>query len=227
MCRPEDGKPISTSPTRCSPVDQLRRVDGADDEAGEIVFAVGVEAGHLGGLAAEQRTAVVPAGAREPFDDLLGDVGRQAARREVIEKKQRRRALHEDVVDAVIDEIDANGVVPIGHERHLQLGADAVGARHQNRIAPSGGIEPEQPAERADLGQHAGRECRLRQPLDAAHRLVAGVDVDAGSLVIHVAIAWRLQSANAVSDRSRAQKSSLVISCSDNRRVREPSAAAQ
>ena len=39
----------------------LRLLDDADDEAGDVVFAVGVEARHLRGLAAEQRAAVLAA----------------------------------------------------------------------------------------------------------------------------------------------------------------------
>ena len=35
--------------------DHFVAVDRADDEAGQIVFAVGVEAGHLRGFAADQR----------------------------------------------------------------------------------------------------------------------------------------------------------------------------
>ena len=58
-------------------VDQALAFDGADDEAGEIVLTVGVEAGHLGGLAAQQRTAVVLAAARQALDDLLSDVGQE------------------------------------------------------------------------------------------------------------------------------------------------------
>ena len=77
--------------------------------------------------------------------------------REVVEKEQRPRALHEDVVDAVIDEVDADGAMHVGHERDLQLGADAVGARDENRILRARRVEPEQAAERADLGQHARR----------------------------------------------------------------------
>ena len=38
-------------------VDDLRLLDRADGEAGEVVFAVRVHAGHLGGLAADQRAA--------------------------------------------------------------------------------------------------------------------------------------------------------------------------
>ena len=115
-------------------VDQRLAVDDADDEPGEIVLAVGVEARHLRRLAAEQRAAVLAAAAREAVDDLLGDVGLEAAGGEVVEEEQRPRALHEDVVDAVVDEIDADRAVLPGQERDLQLGADAVGARHENRL---------------------------------------------------------------------------------------------
>ena len=78
-----------------------------------------------------------------PLDDLLGDGRRQAPGREVVEEEERRGALHEDVVDAVVDEIVADGVVPVRQERHLQLRADAVGARHQHRFAKSSGRRDE------------------------------------------------------------------------------------
>ena len=51
-----------------------------DDEARQVVLALGVEARHLGGLAAEQRAAVRPAPARDARHDLLGDVRARAAR---------------------------------------------------------------------------------------------------------------------------------------------------
>ena len=163
----------------------LRAIDGADDEAGDVVFAVGVKARHLRGLAAEQRAAVVLARPRQSVDDLLRDIRRQPAGREVIEKEQRRRALHEDVVDAVIDEIGADRAVLVRHERDLELGADAVGARHEHRLLERGGVELEQAAERSDVRQHAGRERGFREPLDAADGFVARIDVDAGRFVIH------------------------------------------
>ena len=81
------------------------RVDDADDEAGDVVFAVGVEARHLRGLAAEQRAAVLAARRRQTLDDLHGDVGLEPAGGEVVEEEQRLGALDEDVVDAVIDEV--------------------------------------------------------------------------------------------------------------------------
>ena len=63
--------------------------------------------------------------------------GDKPAGREIVEEEQRLGALDQDVVDAVIDEIDADGVVPVGQERDLQLGADAVGARDEHRMLVS------------------------------------------------------------------------------------------
>ena len=142
-------------------VDHARLLDDADDEAGDVVFAVGVEARHLRRLAAEQRAPVLAAAARHAADDLLGDIRRQASRREVVEEEERLGALHEDVVDAVVHEVGADGVVAARHERDLELGADAVGARDEHRLAVAVAVELEETAERADVGQHAGRERRL------------------------------------------------------------------
>jgi hypothetical protein len=52
-----------------APVDQPLTIDDAHDEAREIVFAIGVNAGHLRGLATEERATVVPAGCSHAPDD--------------------------------------------------------------------------------------------------------------------------------------------------------------
>jgi hypothetical protein len=115
-------------------VNELMLVDDADNEASDVVLAGGIEAGHFGGLSAEQRAAVVTAGAGDAGHDLFGDVGRQFSRREIVEEEEGPCTLNEDVVDAVIDEIGTYRVVPSGHERDLELRADAISARHHHRI---------------------------------------------------------------------------------------------
>ena len=75
------------------PVDQLRAFDRTDDEPGDIVFAVGVEPGHFGGLPAEQRAAVLAARRRQAFDDLHGHVGIEPAGGEIVEEEQRHARL--------------------------------------------------------------------------------------------------------------------------------------
>ena len=75
--------------------------------------------------------------------------------------------------------------VPVRHEGDLQLGANPVGAGHENRLAIAAGLQPEQPAERSDVREHARRERRAGEAANSADSLIAGVDVDARRLVIH------------------------------------------
>ena len=64
----------------------------------------------------------------DALDDVGGDVDVELAAGEVVEEEQRLGALHQDVVDAHRDEVDADGVVAVERERELELGAHAVGA---------------------------------------------------------------------------------------------------
>src|SRR6202000_848217 len=54
------------------PRQQAAAFGGADREAAEVVIAVLVEAGHFGGLAADQRAAGLPAAFRDARDDRRG-----------------------------------------------------------------------------------------------------------------------------------------------------------
>ena len=65
----------------------------------------------------------------------------------------------------------------------LQLGADAVGGRDQDRIAETGALQVEQAAKTAEVRIGAGPARRPRQRLDQLDQPVARVDVDAGVAV--------------------------------------------
>jgi hypothetical protein len=168
-------------------VHELRPLDGADDEAGHVVLAIGIETGHLRGFAAEQRAAVLAAGGGEARHDLLGHVRRETSGGQVVEEEERRGPLHENIVHAVVHEIAADRVVHAGHERDFQLRADTIGARDEHRIGPPPGRHREQPAERADLGQHTRCERAPRDRFDPADGFVASVDVDPRRLVARTA----------------------------------------
>ena len=71
--------------------DDLVAIDHAYDEASQIVLAVAVEAGHLGGLAADQGTAVLLAGVGDAGDYLLGNFRLQLAGGEVVHEEHGRR----------------------------------------------------------------------------------------------------------------------------------------
>ena len=210
-------------------VDQVPARHDADDEPRDIVLAVGVEARHLGGLAAEQRAAVGAARAGQPLDNLHGDVRIQPPGGQIVEEEERVGTLHEDVVDAVVDEVDADRRVHAGHERDPQLGPDAVGARDEHRIVAARVTEPEEPAERPDLGQHPRRERAARERPNPPNDLVAGVDVDAGLLVVHARLCSNgcLASTRFSVDAQASQNSSLRTNVSATVRAGDPAGAAQ
>ncbi len=89
----------------------------------------------------------------------------------------------------MVHEVHANRVVTAGHERHLQFCPDAV-RRSKPALAPGTARDSrrEEAAERADVGEDARRERRARQQFDTPDRFVAGVDIDAGGLVLHLAV---------------------------------------
>ena len=145
--------------------DEFGALDDADDEASQVVFAVGVEARHLCGFAADEGTAVGAAGVDRPRDDLLGDFAVEATGCEIVEEEERRCALNGDVVDAVVDEIGADGVVDAELEGELELGADAIGARDENRLLGFA-VEAEETAEAADFAEHIAGEGALRKVFD-------------------------------------------------------------
>ena len=122
-----------------------------------------IHAGHFGGLAADQRAAGLPAALGDAADDRRALVGVELAGGEIVEEEQRLGALHDEVVDAHGDEVDADRVVLAGLDGDLQLGADAVIGGDQHRIGEAGGLEVEQAAEAADLAIGA-RPARRRAP---------------------------------------------------------------
>ncbi len=111
------------------PRQQLVALGRADREAREIVVAVGVHAGHLGRLAADQRAAGAAAAFGDAGDDAPAGLDLELAGRVIVEEEQRLGALHDDVVDAHRHQVDADRVGDARLDGDLELGADAVGAR--------------------------------------------------------------------------------------------------
>ena len=129
----------------------------------EVVVAVLVEAGHFGGFAADQRAAGFPAAFGDAGDDGGGRLRIELAAGEIVQKEQRLGALHHEVVDRHRHQIDADAAMQAGLDRDLDLGADAVGGRDQDRVLEAGRLEVEQSAEAADFGVGA-RRARWREP---------------------------------------------------------------
>ena len=130
---------------------QLPALGSADGEACEIVVAAGIHARHFGRLAADQRAARLAATGRNAADDGRTLVRIELAGGEIVEEEQRLGALHDEIVDAHGNEVDADRVVLVGVDGDLQLGADAVIGGNEDRIGETGRLQVEQAAEAADL----------------------------------------------------------------------------
>ena len=164
---------------------KLATLGGADAEACKVIIRPVVEAGHLGGLAADEGAARDAAARRDPADDIGADTRHQLAGGVIVEEEQRLGALDDDVVHAHRHEIDADRVVAAGLDGDLDLGADAVIGRHQDRVGEAGGLQVEQPAEPADLGIRPGPAGGAHQRLDRLDHGVARIDIDARIRVGH------------------------------------------
>src|ERR1043166_1809646 len=155
----------------------------ADDEPREIVVRRRIHAGHFGRLAAEQRTPVLPAARGHAGDDRLDDHRIEHAKRDVIQEEQRTRALHEDVVHAVVHEVMTHGVVPPRLDRDFEFRPDAVGAGDEHRLRHVRG-NAKHSTKAAEFTARPRRERRLHVRLDAPLRVVGGIDVHTRRAII-------------------------------------------
>jgi len=115
----------------------------------------------------------------DSLDHVPGDRQIKLAAGEVIEEEQRLGALHQHVIHAHRHQVDADRAVPSQREGELQLGADAVGARDQHRLAVFL-RDCAQRAKAADAAEHFGPQGAPRERLDRLDEGVARVDIDAG-----------------------------------------------
>ena len=139
------------------PRQQRAAFGGADCKAREIVIAVLVETRHLGGFTADQGAAGFPAPLGYAGNDGCGGLRIEFAAGKIVQKEQRLRALHHEVVDRHRHQIDADAAMHAGFDGDLDLGADAIGCRDQNRVLEARGLQIEQAAETADFGFGSGR----------------------------------------------------------------------
>ena len=97
------------------------------------------------------------------------------ARADVVEEEERPRAATEDVVDAVVHNVIADGIVPPEADSHADLGADAINAAHQDRsVATRGGEEATEAANVAhDLRAERERIAPLMRPYVSSHAAIS------------------------------------------------------
>ena len=161
-------------------VNDLFLIHDAHREAGQIVLVHGIEAGHLGGLAAHQGALGLAAALGDAGDDVSDAGGVVLAAGDIVQEEHGGGAAAHNVVDAHGHTVDAHGVVLVHQEGQLQLGAHTVGAGDQHRLFHAGQIGGKHTAEAAQSAHDAGDVGGLYHGLDALDRLISGGDVHAG-----------------------------------------------
>ena len=172
---------------------QASALHGTDREARQVIVALTVHAGHLGGLAAHQRAPRLVATGRNAGDHLTCLARIELPGGEVIQEEQRFGALHHQIVDHHRHQVDADRVMDAGLDRDLQLGAHAVGAGYQNGIDETRRLQVEQRAEAAKAADHPGAERGTRQRLDRLDQRVARRYVHTGGAIVQPVAGRRAQ----------------------------------
>ena len=160
-------------------VDDAILFDDADAKAGEVEIARLVDARHFRGFAADQGAAGLLAAGGDTADDLFGLRDLEPPGRIVVEKKECLGAKYRDISRAHRHQIDTDAIDPVKVDRKPQLGADAVGSRHQQWIAVALQRQFEQSTEAADAADAALAPRGLDRRFDAFHQLITGIDIDA------------------------------------------------
>ena len=185
-------------------VEHFRAIDYANDRSGHIVFALLIHAGHLGGFPTNEGTPTVFAGLGETFEDLLEDNWVEFFAADVVKEIQGAGTNDGDVVDAMVHEILADGIVAIGREGDFQLGAHAVHAGDKHRFFHALEVGLEKTAEAADFTENLGTVGGAHEGVNTLFDFVAEVHIDAGG-GIGFLFAWSFQRRRAVgASRRRA-----------------------
>ena len=143
-------------------------------EAGKIIFVLGIEAGHLSSLAADQCAACLPTSLGNAGNNLLDPCGIVLAACHIVQEEHGAGAGTYDIVDTHGNTVDANGVVLVHQKCNFQLGANTIGAGNHHRLLHAGHIRSKQAAEAAQTADNTGDIGALHQRLNAVDRLVAG-----------------------------------------------------
>jgi len=81
----------------------------SDNKSRQIIFARRIKARHFRGFSANQSATRLAAGTAHSVHNLLHDICVQFSHRQIIQEKQRLRALHQNVVHAMIHQVAADG----------------------------------------------------------------------------------------------------------------------
>src|SRR5260370_710532 len=91
--------------------------------------------GHFRRLAAKECTTSLTTGVCDPLDNRCCMDGIKLAHRNIVHEEERSSTLHKQIIDGVIDQIIADGIVALSLCRNQRLGPHAIGGGDEDRTA--------------------------------------------------------------------------------------------
>ena len=98
------------------------------DETCQVEILFSVKARHLRGFAAEKTASVFPTSFGKALHNFGKGFGLQFPCGEIVHEVERTRALNQNIVDAMVDQVLPDRVVYTGHEGDPQFRPHPVGA---------------------------------------------------------------------------------------------------
>jgi len=157
-------------------------LDHTDYETNQVkVLRSSIQPSHFTSLAANKGTADLTAGLSQPPNNSLHLFRHHPTHANIVQKEERLSATGKYIVDAVVDDIDTDGIIFAEGLGNLGLGTDLVITGYQHRLLVT--LELKEPAEEADTAQYLGTEGRAGMLSNQLFCFVSSVNINAGSSV--------------------------------------------
>src|SRR6185503_20213681 len=112
------------------PIYDFRLLHGANGESCQVIFSGWIHARHFRSFPSDEGATSLLATESNTFDHLRGSCNIKFSAGEVIQKEQRFGTLHQNIVYAHRDQVNANRIMPVEVKCQFEFGTDAVGAGH-------------------------------------------------------------------------------------------------
>ena len=161
--------------------DDFAFLDHTDDTADQVIVVALIDFGHLGYFAPDESAVCLATSFRQAFDDGFDRFRHHLADADIVEKEEGLSAARQDVVDTMIHDVLADGVMLAHGEGNLDLGADPIHAGDEYGLLVA--FELVHASEEPNAAQYLRAESGPRQFSDIGNHSGLAGDVNSGACV--------------------------------------------
>ena len=165
-------------------VNQIGSFCNTHTESGHVEITCGIQIRHDGRFATEQCCAGLTAAVTDSADKLFQQIRIVFAHGNVVKKKQRLCAKAQAVIHTHRHQINADRVVSLSMDRHLNFCAYTIGAGHKDRVFPLlFCVQAKQSGEATRQLHNARCKSLLHELRQLLHALLVQFEIDAGGTI--------------------------------------------